>query len=135
MNIDAAGALTLAAVIEQDLRAVDRLESHALSLDVNQMQRAHLDSLGFALHNICNALEKMFLDLPPLRGAVLVEGARPVLSDLLRFRHLFRHAYEFTLDAAKTTALWRRWQGEGSAVKNSLAAFAGQLRAISAEGL
>jgi hypothetical protein len=161
MKIDAAGALTLAAVIEQDLRAVNRLESHALSLPVDSLQRAQLDSLGFALHNIYNALEnsftqislsfenhvrdrvrwhrelldKMFLDLPPLRSAVLTGDARPVLNDLLGFRHLFRHAYEFTLDAAKTVALSRRWQAEGGAVKNSLAAFAIQLRAVATADL
>lgn len=161
MKIDAAGALTLAAVIEQDLRAIGRLESHALSLLVDPLPRALLDSLGFALHNIYNALEnsftqismsfenhvrdrerwhrelldKMFLDLPPLRAVVLAGDARPVLTDLLGFRHLFRHAYEFTLDAAKTVALWRRWQAEGGTVKNSLLAFAGQLRAVAAADL
>ena len=161
MKIDAAGALTLAAVIEQDLCALDRLESHAHSLRVDPLQRAQLDSLGFALHNIYNALEnsftqislsfenhvrdrvrwhrelldKMFLDLPPLRTAVLTGDARPVLTDLLGFRHLFRHAYEFTLDAVKTVALWRRWQAEGGTVKNSLTAFAVQLRAVAAADL
>ena len=161
MKIDAAGALTLAAVIEQDLRAMDRLEAHALSLEIDSRQRAQLDSLGFALHNIYNALEnsftqislsfenhvrdrvrwhrelldKMFLDLPPLRDAVFVAEDRPVLTDLLGFRHLFRHAYEFTLDASKTVALWRRWQAEGSTVKNSLNSFASQLRAVAAADL
>ena len=50
-----------------------------------------------------------------------------MLADLLGFRHLFRHAYDFTLDEAKTVALWRRWQKEGAPIKDSLRAFAQEL--------
>ena len=156
MKIEASAALSLAAVIRNDLQAVGDLEQHARELPRDQLRRAELDSLGFALHNLYNALEnawaqisasfedhvrdrtrwhrelieKMLLDLGPLRPAVLPPTARPLLTDLLGFRHLFRHAYDSTLDEARTLALWRRWQAEGDAVKEALAAFAAQLTRI-----
>lgn len=159
MKIDQGGAATLTAVIEHDLVAISAIEEHAAELSGVAMQRAQLDSLGFALHNIYNALEnsftqislsfenhvrdrvrwhrelldKMFLDLPPLRPVVLMNESRPLMGDLLGFRHLFRHAYEFTLDKDKTLALWRRWQGESGAVKDSLKDFSNLLREAAAE--
>jgi hypothetical protein len=112
-----------------------------------------LDSLGYSLHNIYNALEncfeqislsfdnqvrdrtrwhrelleQMFLDIKPLRPAVLPEELRSVLAELLGFRHLFRHAYEFKLDPAKTVALWNRWSLKNISVKQSLNLFANEL--------
>jgi hypothetical protein len=72
-------------------------------------------------------LDKMFLDIKSLRPAVLPEGVRSVLGDLLGFRHLFRHAYDFKLDKDKTVALWRRWSIENAPVKEALALFADRL--------
>ena len=74
----------------------------------------------------------MFLDLGQLRPAVLPVPVRPVLADLLGFRHLFRHAYDFTLDQAKTLALWKRWETEGPRVKAALVTFAAELDRVSA---
>ncbi len=156
MKIDAAAALTLAAVLRNDLEAITGIESHAGGLPTTGLSRVELDSLGFALHNLYNALEnsfaqislsfenqvrdrdrwhrelldKMFLELGALRPAVLPPQARAVLTDLLGFRHLFRHAYDFTLDQAKTVSLWRRWEREGPAVKEALANFAAGLAVI-----
>ena len=153
MNIEAAAALSLAAVIRSDLRAIDALDQHARQLPSEGLRRAELDSLGFALHNLYNALEnslvqislsfenhirdqsrwhrelleKMFLDLGALRPPVLPAEVRPLLTDLLGFRHLFRHAYDFTLDEARTLSLWQRWQREGPLVREALVAFAAAL--------
>ena len=74
----------------------------------------------------------MFLDLPPLRPAVLMNESRPLMGDLLGFRHLFRHAYECTLDEGRTSALWRHWLAEGAAVKDALTQFSDTLRTIAA---
>jgi hypothetical protein len=153
MRIDTKDALTLAALIRSALAAVDRLESYISQFDQNNLSRAELDSLGYSLHNIYNALEnsfeqislsfennvrdrtrwhrelleKMFLDIKPLRPAVLPEQLRSLLGDLLGFRHLFRHAYEFKIDQAKTVALWNRWSLENSSVKHALTTFADEL--------
>ena len=75
-------------------------------------------------------LEKMFLDIKSLRPAVLPAEVRSLLADLLGFRHLFRHAYEFKIDQAKTVALWNRWSVENAAVKQSLNLFASQLEQL-----
>src|SRR5262249_13717283 len=78
-------------------------------------------------------LEKMFLDIPTLRPAVLPEQLRSILADLLGFRHLFRHAYELKIDQAKTIALWNRWSVESALVKQSLTFFAKALETCGKE--
>jgi hypothetical protein len=156
MRIDPKSALTLSAFIRSALRAIDRIETHVAQFDLHNLSLAELDSLGYSLHNIYNALEncfgqislsfendvrdrtrwhrelleKMFLDIEPLRPAVLPEELRSLFADLLGFRHLFRHAYEFKLDQAKTVALWNRWSAENASVKHSLNSFANELEQL-----
>lgn len=43
-------------------------------------------------------LQRMRLDLMPVRPAVIDETAYDALDELRRFRHLFRHAYDVELD-------------------------------------
>lgn len=159
MQIDATDAAGLRAVLRKDLDAIARLEEHVASLVQpagEPLDRARIDSLGFTLHNLYNALEnsftqlslsfenhikdrvrwqrelldKMFLSIPPVRPAVLPPEVRPLLGDLLAFRHLFRHAYELSLDEAKVIALARRWRDEGGEVKEALQRFLEQLPAL-----
>lgn len=153
MKIESNAALTLAAFIRSALAAIDRIESNVSHLNLQNPSAAEVDSLGYSLHNIYNAvencfaqislsfenhvrdrtrwhrelLEKMFLDITPLRPAVLPEQLRSLLGDLLGFRHLFRNAYEIKLDRAKTMALWNRWAVENASLKQSLTLFADQL--------
>lgn len=159
MRIDANAALTLAAFIRSGLSAIDRIEAHVSQLDLENLSLAELDSLGYSLHNIYNALEnsfeqislsfenhvrdrtrwhrelleKMFLDIKPLRPAVLPDQLRSILADLLGFRHLFRHAYELKLNQAKTVALWNRWSVENASVKQALTLFADELERIGSQ--
>ena len=161
MKIEPAAAVTLAAVIRHDLEAIDGIETHASGLLNKGLNRAELDSLGFALHNLYNALEnaftqisltfenhvrdrtrwhrelleKMFLDLGAIRPAVLPQAVRPLMADMLGFRHLFRHSYDFVLDESKTVFLWNRWQREGPAVKKALADYAAALMKIGQDEL
>lgn len=156
MRIESNSALTLAAFIRSSLAAIDRIESHVSQFNFNNLSPAELDSLGYSLHNIFNALEncfeqisssfenhvhdhsrwhrelleKMFLDIKPLRPAVLPEQLRPLLADLLGFRHVFRHSYELKIDQVKTVALWNRWSVENVLVKQSLILFANELEQI-----
>ena len=60
MRIDSTGALTLAAFIRSALTAIDRIEAHVTQFDLNNLTRAELDSLGYSMHNIYNALENSF---------------------------------------------------------------------------
>lgn len=156
MRIDSKSALTLAAFIRSALAAIDHIENHVSQFNLTNLSRAELDSLGYSLHNIYNALEncfeqislsfennvrdrsrwhrelleKMFLDISPLRPAVLPEQLRSVLADLLGFRHLFRHAYELKIDQSKTVALWNRWSVENASVRQALTLFANELEQI-----
>ena len=82
---------------------------------------------GIRLGGIASCLDKMFLDIKPLRPAVLSEDMRAILGDLLGFRHLFRHGYDFKLDQAKTVALWHRWLTKNASVKQALSGFADEL--------
>lgn len=158
MRIGIADAAALAAVLQKDLEAIAQIEAHAGQLPGTGLNREQLESLGFALHNLYNAiensfaqisltfenhvkdqsrwhrelLEKMLLDVPPLRSRVLPPACRPLLADMLGFRHLFRHAYDFTLDEAKTVALWERWRTEGAAVKEGLRGFTAALASVAA---
>lgn len=159
MRIDSKSALTLAAMIRSALAAIDRIESHVSQFNLSNLSVAELDSLGYSLHNIFNALEncfeqisgsfenhvrdrthwhrelleKMFLDINPLRPAILPEHLRSLLGDLLGFRHLFRHAYELKIDQDKTVALWKRWSVESASVKQSLILFANDLERLGSE--
>ena len=72
----------------------------------------------------------MFLDLTPLRPQVLPDEARSVTSDLLGFRHVFRHGYDFKLNEAKTVALSQLWQSDGGFVKQGLVGFANLLESM-----
>jgi len=46
-------------------------------------------------------LERMRLDLSPMRPAVIDDAAYAALDELLRFRHLFRSAYSARLNAER----------------------------------
>lgn len=159
MRIDAKAALTLAALIQSDLAAIARIESHVSQLDLNTLSPAELNSLGYSMHNIYNALEncftqislsfenhvrdhtrwhrelldKMFLDIKSLRPAVFPEQVRAVLGELLGFRHVFRHAYDYELDPARTVELWNRWLVENATVKQALTLFANELEEVGRE--
>lgn len=52
-------------------------------------------------------LQRMKLDLTPIRPAVIDEDAYIKLDELLRFRHFFRTAYGVPLDAARLSLALR----------------------------
>ena len=63
MRIEPSGAAALRAVLLKDLDAVGRLEKHIAELPDKALTRVQLDSLGFALHNLYNALENSFTQI------------------------------------------------------------------------
>jgi len=159
MRIDSSAALTLAALIRSALEAIARIENHVSQFDPDNLSPAELDSLAYSMHNIYNALEncfeqisrgfedhlgdqagwhrelldKMFLEIKSLRPAVLPAEARSLLGELLGFRHVFRHAYDFKLDKLKIVALWNRWSNENVSVKQALTLFANELEQLGSE--
>jgi hypothetical protein len=120
--------LVLINSIRRDMEAIatiyDELERHPLQADTGDDT---LIVIGYHLHNLYNAfenifqniaavfensiddvtqwhtqlLERMRLDLMPLRPAVIDDEAYGALDELRRFRHLFRHAYIVKLDSLR----------------------------------
>lgn len=106
----------------EDIAAIyRRLECYHLAPDTDEDA---LIVIAYCLHNLYNAfenifqnaaavfenavddlgrwhaqlLERMRLDIMPLRPAVIDDVAYDALDELRRFRHLFRHAYGLKLD-------------------------------------
>lgn len=117
--------LTLASSIRHDMATIaaiyGELERHPLKADSSDdvliVVAYHLHNLYNAFENIFRGiaelfensvddlerwhvqlLERMRLDLMPLRPPVIGEQAYDALDELRRFRHLFRHAYGVRLD-------------------------------------
>lgn len=153
MKIDLASASALRAVIENDLEAITRTVEALSALPMETRTETETIAAAYHLHNLYNALEnafdqisrtfenhvkdlsrwhqellaKMFLNVPPLRPAVLPLAARPFLHDLCGFRHIFRHSYDYPLEAYKIRDLRTRWQSEGPAILAALKSFADAL--------
>jgi len=111
--------------IRRDLETIaaiyEALENHPLGTDTPEDT---LIVVAYYLHNLYNVfenifqniaavfensvddverwhsrlLERMRLNLMPLRPAVIDDAAYDALDELRRFRHLFRHAYAVRLD-------------------------------------
>ena len=117
--------LILVHSIRRDQEAIDtiyrELAQHPLTSETSQDM---LIVIGYHLHNLYNAfenifqniaavfensvdevdrwhaqlLERMQLNVMPLRPAVIDNNAYEALDELRRFRHMFRHAYSMKLD-------------------------------------
>jgi hypothetical protein len=117
--------LVLINSIRRDVDAIatiyGELERHPLGADGGDdtliVVAYHLHNLYNAFENIFQAiaavfensvddverwharlLERMRMDVMPLRPAVIDESAYDALDELRRFRHLFRHMYSVKLD-------------------------------------
>jgi hypothetical protein len=127
--------VVLSSLIQGDLEAIAKiyttLERHPLPPDGNEGQ---LIVIAYYVHNLYNAfenifqniattfensveesgrwhaqlLERMRLDVTPLRPAVIDEAAYDALDELRRFRHLFRHAYRAQLDPLRLEFVLRK---------------------------
>jgi hypothetical protein len=108
-----------------------KLDSHPLEADADQDT---LIVVAYHLHNLYNAfenvfqniaavfensvddvekwhaqlLERMRLDVMPVRPAVIDSAAYEALEELRRFRHLFRHAYTVQLDSLRLQLVVRK---------------------------
>ncbi len=116
----------------EDIEAIYRqLDSHPLEADAAEDT---LIVIAYHLHNLYNAfenifqniaavfenslddvdkwhaqlLERMQLDVLPLRPAVIDRAAYEALEELRRFRHVFRHAYTMRLDPRRLEIVMRQ---------------------------
>ena len=53
-------------------------------------------------------LQRMTLDLTPIRPAVIDSAAYDALDELRRFRHLFRSAYRIRFDPDRLQLVWQK---------------------------
>jgi hypothetical protein len=120
--------LVLSSIVRQEMDMIaaiyEGLERHPLEA---YSESDTLIVIGYQLHNLYNAfenifrdiaavfensvddvgqwhtrlLERMRLDVMPLRPAVIDDEAYDALDELRRFRHLFRHAYSVKLDSER----------------------------------
>jgi uncharacterized protein YutE (UPF0331/DUF86 family) len=145
------------AVIRKDLEAISRmngqLERLSEGLAASEPDFRDLAAVAYTIHNLYNALEnsfdqisrscenhitdpaqwhrelleKMFLEIPGVRPAVLNEESRRLLNDLRGFRHVFRHSYDFQIDSERLRLLVERWRSGYARVQASLQSFAAAL--------
>ena len=120
-----------------------------IGLDIPVPAFRDLAAIAYILHNIYGAVEnifeqvsrtfenhvtdpaqwhrelltKMFLEIPKVRPAVLPSDLRNFLNDLRGFRHVFRHAYEFELDAEKLKLLVRDWNEARTSLVSAVSRF------------
>ena len=148
---------SLSAVLQHDLSSIERLnddlQAYIPRLQRDVCEFRDLAAAAYLLHNIYNALEntfaqisrtfenhvtdpvhrpkelleKMFLEIPEIRAAVLPEHLRKFLNDLRGFRHLFRHSYDFDLDRDRLVALLENWRRSKPALIKALADFRNDL--------
>lgn len=127
--------IVLRGAIRSDLDAIthmyDELDRHPLT---PTSSNDDLIIIAYHLHNLYNAfenafvaiastfensidelgrwhaqlLERMRLDVSPLRPAVINAATYDALDELRRFRHLFRHAYALELDAERLQLVLRK---------------------------
>jgi hypothetical protein len=154
MRIDAASARTLQEVIRNDLMALAHHTQALTALDPAADPNTAA-AVGYHLHNLYNALEntfdqisrsfenhvkdfsrwhqellgKMFLDISPVRPAVLPRETHSLLHELRGFRHFFRHSYGLELDPVRLQRLGARWVAEGPGVNGALQRFIDALQA------
>jgi len=127
--------LVLTNSIRRDLETIaaiyNELERHPLAADTDDDT---LIVIAYHLHNLYNVfenifqniaavfensvddvgrwhtqlLERMRLDVTPLRPAVIDDVTYDALDELRRFRHLFRHAYSVQLDPLRLQLVMRK---------------------------
>lgn len=78
-------------------------------------------------------LEQMSLDLPKVRPPVLSSASIQQLDEYLRFRHIVRNVYTFSLDPERIGRLVKELEPIFAQVRAELLAFAGFLEKVGME--
>jgi len=120
--------------IRADLEVIGKIQSVLATAELGpETSEKDLVFVGYQLHNLYNAVENIFrnivgafgnhlesstwhaelldrmrLDLLPLRPAVIDAASFDALDELRRFRHLFRAAYGVELDAERMALVLRK---------------------------
>lgn len=133
----AADRAVLASAADNAARWVEQSTPGALEACAYEMNRFYT-ALERMLERICESFENHFerngnyhekllqrlaLDLPGLRPAFIPPPALPPLTELRRFRHLVRHAYDLTLRADRLRELVSFAKGANDALPGWCDAF------------
>ena len=122
--------------IRKDLEVLESLWEELATVDLSapEIDRRDVVFAGYRLHNLYNAAENIFrniaesfgnhldarsgwhadlldrmrLDLMPLRPAVVDDESFDQLDELRRFRHVFRAAYSIELDPERMALVLRK---------------------------
>jgi len=122
--------------IQKDLETLEKIWGELAKADLTASETSPKDVVfaGYQLHNLYNAAENIFhniaevfgnhldhrsgwhaelldrmrLDLMPLRPAVIDDATFAGLDELRRFRHVFRAAYSIELDAERMVLVLRK---------------------------
>lgn len=127
--------LLLQRSIQNDLELIEGLyEALGGEAPTHEVPEERLIAVAYRLHNLYNAFENIFrnvarsfentlddqtgwhrqllqrmrLDLSPVRPAVIDDEAYEKLDELRRFRHLFRAAYGVKLDPERLSLVFRK---------------------------
>lgn len=149
--------LVLHSSIRHDLEVIagiyEALDCHPLETESDQDT---LIVIAYHLHNLYNAfenilqniagafenaiddserwhsrlLERMRLDLMPVRPAVIDDRTYDALDELRRFRHLFRHAYSINLDPMRLQLVLHKAQALREAYPEQMERFLGFLQRL-----
>jgi uncharacterized protein YutE (UPF0331/DUF86 family) len=130
---------TLIAEINNDLSSMEDIEAKIKelynTLDENNIMDKDKAALGYYLHNLYNAVEsilkkianffenalqgaawhtdllkRMMLKIEDVRPAVISKDTYIMLNELRKFRHIFRHAYDYELRFKRMDELWKEYQ-------------------------
>lgn len=131
----------LIAEIDDDLRAIkeieERIDELYHSLEGGNVIDKDKAALGYYLHNLYNAcesilkriagffensvegtrwhtdlLKRMTLKIEEIRPSVISKDSYSLLNELRKFRHLFRHAYDYDLRWKKLDDLVEEYKRE-----------------------
>lgn len=129
----------LIAEIDNDLKAMEYIEKQIDELYNNLEKSNVLDkdkaALGYYLHNLYNAIEsilkciagffensingagwhtdllkRMTFNIEDIRPAIISKNSYALLNELRKFRHLFRHAYDYELSWKKMDELLKDYK-------------------------
>jgi len=149
----------LIAEIDNDLLAMrtieGRIEELYKTLDKDNVKDKDKAALGYYLHNLYNAgeeilkrialffeniipsdtfhidlLKRMTLEIEDVRPAVISKETYTILNELRKFRHIFRHSYDYELRFSRMDELWREYCEKKSNFLKDIERIKGVLKAI-----
>lgn len=74
-------------------------------------------------------LNRMMIEVPDIRPAVLSDFTIGVLDEMRSFRHVFRYSYVFVIDADRVVALAERWKASRSKIESEIDVFLKKIEA------